>query len=113
MFPGLVFNYNNPLKGLWESPSTGISLEDCLIRCQNDPLCKAGQYYFSYFKYYVCVLQQLPSSGYVTVEQFKKELYRDFEDGAYSFYKKDVEQDKAARSKHNRRLVKGKIQIDP
>jgi hypothetical protein len=82
-----------------------------MLRCQNDPSCKAGQHFSSYFNLQFCDLKQLPSSGYVTVEQFKNVLFKNEGDNRVSFYKQNAEQDKLAREKRNKMLVKGKLKL--
>jgi hypothetical protein len=104
MFPDFTFLTRNPLNAL--RLLNVDSREECIITCQVDTSCKAGQYLARYSGG-LCSLLQLPSNGYVTAEQFKNFLYADGR--AFSFYKKDADKDKEARQKHNRRLVKGRF----
>ncbi len=104
MFPGFSFLDHNPLNAL--RLRNVDSRDECIITCQVDTSCKAGQYWARYSGG-LCDLQSLPSNGYVTAEQFNNVLYAD--GSGFSFYKKDADKDKEARQKHNRRLVKGRF----
>ena len=102
MFPGFSFSIYSGSLRLYRN-FLG-SLDECFINCQNDPSCKAGKFFTEYS---LCVVHALSSSGYVTVKAFKKVLHQDA--SVFSFLKKDAAQDKVAKQKRNRKLVKGKL----